>query len=75
MVPVNPLHQNRHSASHIITIEDPIEYIHPHKKSPVNQREVGIDPLSYVDVLHYTLRQVPDVILIGEIKSRETMEK
>ena len=67
-------HRNSHSSGHIITIEDPIEYIHPHKKSLVNQREVGVDTLSYEDALKNTLRQAPDVILIGEIRSQETME-
>ena len=67
-------HRNTNASGHIITIEDPIEYIHPHKKSLVNQREVGVDTLSYEDALKNTLRQAPDVILIGEIRSRETME-
>jgi twitching motility protein PilU len=67
-------HRNNHSSGHIITIEDPIEFIHPHKKSLVNQREVGVDTRSYEEALKNTLRQAPDVILIGEIRSRETME-
>ena len=67
-------YRNSHTSGHIITIEDPIEYIHPHKKSLVNQREVGVDTMSYEDALKNTLRQAPDVILIGEIRSRETME-
>ncbi|PKM11291.1 MAG: type IV pili twitching motility protein PilT [Gammaproteobacteria bacterium HGW-Gammaproteobacteria-3] len=67
-------HRNSHSSGHIITIEDPIEYIHPHKKCLVNQREVGVDTLSYEDALKNALRQAPDVILIGEIRSQETME-
>jgi twitching motility protein PilU len=67
-------HRNSNSSGHIITIEDPIEYIHPHKKSLVNQREVGVDTLTYEDALKNTLRQAPDVILIGEIRSQETME-
>ncbi|MGZ5532816.1 MAG: PilT/PilU family type 4a pilus ATPase [Methylomonas sp.] len=67
-------HRNSNSSGHIITIEDPIEYVHPHKKSLVNQREVGVDTLSYEDALKNTLRQAPDVILIGEIRSQETME-
>ena len=58
----------------IITIEDPIEYIHPHKKCLISQREVGVDTDSYSDALENTLRQAPDVILIGEIRTRETME-
>jgi len=67
-------HRNQTHAGHIITIEDPIEFIHPHKQSIVNQREVGVDTDSYQDALENTLRQAPDVILIGEIRSRETME-
>lgn len=67
-------HRNRTSSGHIITIEDPIEYVHPHKKSLVNQREVGVDTDSYEDALKNTLRQAPDVILIGEIRSEDTME-
>lgn len=67
-------HRNSNSAGHIITIEDPVEFIHHHKKSIINQREVGTDTLSYQDALENTLRQAPDVILIGEIRSAETME-
>lgn len=67
-------YRNQNHAGHIITIEDPIEFIHPHKKSIVNQREVGVDTDSYQDALENTLRQAPDVILIGEIRNRETME-
>ncbi len=67
-------YRNSNASGHIITIEDPIEYLHPHKKSLVNQREVGVDTLSYEDALKNTLRQAPDVILIGEIRTRETME-
>ncbi len=67
-------YRNTNSAGHIITIEDPIEFIHNHKKSIVNQREVGLDTDSYEDALINTLRQAPDVILIGEIRNRETME-
>jgi len=67
-------YRNTHASGHIITIEDPIEYIHPHKRCLVNQREVGVDTLSYEDALKNTLRQAPDVILIGEIRTRETME-
>ena len=66
--------RNTNSAGHIITIEDPIEYVHQHKKSIINQREVGMDTDSYADALKNTLRQAPDVILIGEIRDRETME-
>lgn len=67
-------HRNKNSDGHIITVEDPVEFIHPHQKSIVNQREVGIDTNSYEEALQNTLRQAPDVILIGEIRSRETME-
>ncbi len=67
-------YRNSHAADHIITIEDPVEFIHSHKKSLVNQREVGIDTDSYEDALKNTLRQSPDVIMIGEVRARETME-
>jgi len=67
-------YRNTNSAGHIITIEDPIEYVHRHKRSIINQREVGDDTLTYEDALKNTLRQAPDVILIGEIRDRETME-
>jgi twitching motility protein PilU len=67
-------YRNTNSSGHIITIEDPIEFIHHHKKSIVNQREVGVDTDCYEDALMNTLRQAPDVILIGEVRSRETME-
>ncbi len=67
-------HRNTNSAGHIITIEDPVEFVHPHKKSIVNQREVGVDTDCYEDALKNTLRQAPDVILIGEIRDRDTME-
>ncbi len=67
-------YRNAHSAGHIITIEDPVEFVHSHKKSIVNQREVGVDTDSYQDALENTLRQAPDVILIGEVRTRDTME-
>ncbi len=67
-------HRNANSTGHIVTIEDPIEYVHPHKKCLVSQREVGVDTDSYEDALENTLRQAPDVILIGEIRTQETME-
>jgi len=67
-------YRNINTAGHIITIEDPIEFVHSHKKSIINQREVGVDTDSYEDALKNTLRQAPDVILIGEIRDRETME-
>ena len=67
-------YRNENSYGHIITIEDPIEYTHPHKNSLITQREVGVDTNSWEMALKNTLRQAPDVILIGEIRSRETME-
>ncbi len=67
-------HRNANSGGHIITIEDPVEYVHRHKKSLINQREVGVDTRSFKNALKNTLRQAPDVILIGEIRDRETME-
>ena len=67
-------HRNANAAGHIVTIEDPIEYVHPHKRSLVSQREIGVDTDSYEDALENTLRQAPDVILIGEIRTEETME-
>jgi len=66
--------RNRNSKGHIITIEDPIEFVHNHQGCIVNQREVGMDTDSFADALKNTLRQAPDVILIGEIRDRETME-
>jgi twitching motility protein PilU len=62
------------TTGHIITIEDPIEFLYPHRKCIVSQREIGIDTFTYADALKNTLRQAPDVILIGEIRDRETME-
>jgi twitching motility protein PilU len=67
-------YRNINSAGHIITIEDPIEFVHKHKKSIVNQREIGVDTKNFHTALKNTLRQAPDVILIGEIRDRETME-
>ncbi len=67
-------YRNSHSTGHIITIEDPIEYVHTHKNCIINQREVGADTKSFQAALKNTLRQAPDVILIGEIRDRETME-
>lgn len=67
-------HRNRHSTSHIVSIEDPIEFVHEHQQSIITQREVGIDTESYDVALRNTLRQAPDVILIGEVRTRETME-
>jgi len=67
-------YRNSNSSGHIVTIEDPVEYVHNHKKSIVNQREVGVDTRNWHNALKNTLRQAPDVILIGEIRDRETME-
>ncbi len=67
-------HRNSTTGGHIITIEDPIEYLHNHKKSIISQREVGVDTDSFEKALKNTLRQAPDVILIGEIRDAETME-
>jgi len=67
-------YRNRNSHGHIITIEDPIEYVHPHKGCVIMQREVGVDTDDWDIALKNTLRQAPDVILLGEIRDRETME-
>jgi twitching motility protein PilU len=67
-------HRNENSAGHIITVEDPVEYVHRHKKSMITHREVGVDCHSWHHALKNTLRQAPDVILIGEIRDTETME-
>ena len=67
-------HRNENSFGHIITIEDPVEFVHPHKNCIVTQREVGIDTDGWEAALKNTLRQAPDVILMGEIRDRETME-
>ena len=67
-------YRNEHSFGHIITIEDPVEFVHPHKNCVVMQREVGIDTDSWEVALKNTLRQAPDVILMGEIRDAETME-
>lgn len=67
-------HRNENSRGHIITIEDPIEFVHPHKKCLVMQREVGIDTDNWFAALKNTLRQAPDVILIGEIRDMDTMD-
>ena len=66
--------RNRETHGHIITIEDPVEYVHPHNNCIVTHREVGIDTVGWFDALKDTLRQAPDVILIGEIRDHETME-
>ena len=67
-------HRNQNSADHILTIEDPIEFSHQNLKSIINQREVGVDTKSYAKALKASLREAPDVILVGEIRVRETME-
>jgi len=67
-------HRNENSAGHIITVEDPVEFVHKHKKSMITHREVGVDSHSWHNALKNTLRQAPDVILIGEIRDTETME-
>lgn len=68
-------YRNSHKTGHILTIEDPIEYTHHHKHSVVNQREVGVDTYSYSEALRRAMREAPDVIMIGEIRDRETMKQ
>lgn len=68
-------HRNSHEDGHIITIEDPIEYFHEHKKSVISQREVGVDTQSYSAAMKNALRQRPDVILVGEIRDRDVMQQ
>jgi len=67
-------HRNASMTGHILTIEDPVEFSHPNLKSIINQREVGVDTMTYARALKASLREAPDVILIGEIRERETME-
>jgi twitching motility protein PilU len=67
-------HRNENAAGHILTIEDPIEFVHPNRRSIVNQREVGLDTESYDRALVSSLREAPDVVLVGEVRKRETME-
>ena len=67
-------HRNENSRGHIISIEDPVEYVHPHRGCVITQREVGVDTETWHAALKNTLRQAPDVILIGEIRDKETME-
>ncbi|HRQ64330.1 MAG TPA: PilT/PilU family type 4a pilus ATPase [Xanthomonadaceae bacterium] len=67
-------HRNQSRTGHILTIEDPIEYVHTHKESIVDQREIGLDTLSFASALRNAMREAPDVILIGEIRDRETMQ-
>ena len=66
-------HRNENSRGHIVSIEDPVEYVHPHKGCVITQREVGVDTETWHAALKNTLRQAPDVILIGEIRDRDTM--
>ncbi len=67
-------YRNQHRSGHILTVEDPIEFVHPHQRCIVTQREVGLDTESYEVALKNSLRQAPDMIMIGEIRSRETMQ-
>jgi twitching motility protein PilU len=67
-------YRNTHASGHILTIEDPIEFLHKHKKSIVNQREVGLDTHTYHEALKNAMREAPDVIMIGEIRDTDTME-
>jgi len=67
-------YRNRHRTGHILSVEDPIEYLHQHRQSLVDQREVGFDTHSYADALRNAMRQAPDVLMIGEIRDRETMQ-
>jgi twitching motility protein PilT len=69
---IDKINTERHE--HIITVEDPIEYLHPHKRSIVNQREVGSDTQTFKNALKYVLRQDPDVVLVGEMRDLETIE-
>jgi len=67
-------HRNSLQTGHILTVEDPIEFVHQHKKSLVDQREVGLDTHSFAEALRHAMREAPDVIMIGEIRDRETMQ-
>jgi len=67
-------HRNSNAQGHILTIEDPIEFVHPHRRSLVNQREVGMDTLSFHDALRHVMREAPDVIMVGEIRDSQTMQ-
>ena len=69
---INYINENRRC--HILTIEDPVEYVHPHKNSAVNQREVGYDTISFARALRAALREDPDVILVGEMRDPETVQ-
>ncbi len=67
-------HRNARMTGHILTVEEPVEYLHSHRKSIVDQREIGLDTLSYANALKNAMREAPDVIMIGEIRDRETMQ-
>ncbi len=67
-------HRTARVAGHVVTIEDPIEFLHPHRRAPVTQREVGLDTASFRDALRSALRQAPDVLVLGEVRDRETAE-
>jgi len=67
-------YRNENATGHILTVEDPIEYLHGHKKSLVTQREIGLDTRSYDDALRHAMREAPNVIMIGEIRDRSTMQ-
>jgi len=67
-------HRNANAQGHILTVEDPIEFVHQHRRSLVNQREVGVDTLSFDDALRHAMREAPDVIMVGEIRDRQTMQ-
>jgi twitching motility protein PilU len=67
-------YRNEHRTGHMLTIEEPVEFVHTHKQSIVDQREIGLDTLSYANALKNAMREAPDVILIGEIRDRETMQ-
>ena len=67
-------HRNARMTGHILTVEEPVEYLHSHRKSIVDQREIGLDTLSYANALKNAMRETPDVIMIGEIRDRETMQ-
>src|SRR4249920_686504 len=68
-------YRNANRSGHILTIEDPIEYLFEHKQSVVNQREIGVDTVNYVQALQNALREAPDLIMIGEIRDKETMQQ
>ncbi len=67
-------YRNSHAAGHILTIEDPIEFLHQHKQCLVDQREVGLDTHSFDEALRHAMREAPDVIMIGEIRDQATMQ-